>query len=420
MGTYELEQIDVRGDGRVILYKRPGLKKPKWQARISVPNATGYKVVSTKTADVKEAERFALNLYEVLYMQVKAGGALNPKTFKQVYEEWKEQAALSHTSKQGSWDATIARIESYALKFFGSKRIDVIKEGDFEDYWAWRRTNYNKRQPTNSTLKRERTGIMPVFKFARAKGYLAKLPEAKSPKVESGRRPTFSNNEWLTIRNAMPGWVDAATELATSRDRFMAMHCFIVLVYSGLRPGELQRFRWRDISSVNDPEQGKYYVGHARGKTGPRQFVFQPGADVSLKLVYKRRCKELSEDDADGMGIAPDTNEPVFCHRDGSPIAEFRSSFRSLLKFAGVPVEVESKNDDEMSGPRSLYSFRHLYATKRLSKDTNVYLLASNMGTSVEMIEKHYGHVVNSDVAKEITKTKPMSIVVKGDIEFPF
>ena len=24
------EQIDVRGNGRIVLYKRPGLKKPKW------------------------------------------------------------------------------------------------------------------------------------------------------------------------------------------------------------------------------------------------------------------------------------------------------------------------------------------------------------------------------------------------------
>jgi len=42
------------------------------------------------------------------------------------------------------------------------------------------------------------------------------------------------------------------------------------------------------------------------------------------------------------------------------------------------------------------------------------------MGTSVEMLEKHYGQVINRKVAKEITGRKPMSIAVKGDIEFPF
>ena len=38
--------IDLKGDGRIVLYKRTGLKKPKWQVRIRVPNATGYRIVS--------------------------------------------------------------------------------------------------------------------------------------------------------------------------------------------------------------------------------------------------------------------------------------------------------------------------------------------------------------------------------------
>jgi len=271
MGKYEQDQIDLRGDGRVILYKRPGLKKPKWQTRISVPNSTGYKTVTTKTADLKEAERFALNLYEELYMQVKAGGALNTKTFKQVYEEWKVHAStVGHTRSQGSWDTTFERIESYALRFFGTKRIDAIKEADFTEYWTWRKANYSQKPPTASTLQRERTSIMPVFKFALSKGYIIKLPEAKAPKAKGERRPTFSESEWLTIRNATPDWVKEAVELATSRDRFMAMHCFIILAYSGLRIGELRKFRWRGISSVNDPAVGKYYVGHASRKTGTR------------------------------------------------------------------------------------------------------------------------------------------------------
>ena len=70
------ERLDIRGDGRIILYKRDGLKMPKWQARIRVPNATGYKIVTTKTADVNEARVFAVNLYEKLYFDVKAGGTL--------------------------------------------------------------------------------------------------------------------------------------------------------------------------------------------------------------------------------------------------------------------------------------------------------------------------------------------------------
>jgi hypothetical protein len=52
------DYFDVRGDGRIVLYKRAGLKNPKWQARISVPNSKGYKIVSTKRTDLMQAQVF--------------------------------------------------------------------------------------------------------------------------------------------------------------------------------------------------------------------------------------------------------------------------------------------------------------------------------------------------------------------------
>jgi integrase len=43
---------------------------------------------------------------------------------------------------------------------------------------------------------------------------------------------------------------------------------------------------------------------------------------------------------------------------------------------------------------RSLYSLRHTYAHEVLMRDRmDVYTLAKQMGTSVKMIELHYGHL---------------------------
>lgn len=42
---------------------------------------------------------------------------------------------------------------------------------------------------------------------------------------------------------------------------------------------------------------------------------------------------------------------------------------------------------------RNKYSFRHTYATFRLMHNTDVFWLAKQMGTSVEMIEDYYGHI---------------------------
>jgi integrase len=57
-----------------------------------------------------------------------------------------------------------------------------------------------------------------------------------------------------------------------------------------------------------------------------------------------------------------------------------------LLKYAEL-------RDGPSGIPRTTYCFRHTYATFRLSAGVDVYLLAQQMGTSVKMIEQHYGHL---------------------------
>jgi len=46
-----------------------------------------------------------------------------------------------------------------------------------------------------------------------------------------------------------------------------------------------------------------------------------------------------------------------------------------------------------MGTDRVAYSFRHTYATFRLMEGVDVYFLARQIGTSVSMIEQHYGHI---------------------------
>lgn len=53
---------------------------------------------------------------------------------------------------------------------------------------------------------RERTNILPVFKYAPSKGYIIKLPESEASKAKSESRPTFTTAEWKTIRDASPAW----------------------------------------------------------------------------------------------------------------------------------------------------------------------------------------------------------------------
>ena len=402
MDADDADRIDVRGDGRVILYKRPGLKNPKWQARIRVPNAAGYKIVTTKTANDREAERFALDLYESLYMHVKAGGSVQSKTFKQVFEEWKKHVTTMGTSRGGSWDATIDRVATYALKFFGAYRIEQIGATEFSEFWAWRKSNFSKKEPSNGTLRRERTSLMPVFKYALMRGYISKLPETAPPKATSERRPTFTLGEWRTIFRAARGWVQEGKKKATWRDRYVSQQVFLILANTGMRVGELRGLRWGDLRTVRNGEVS-HLVAYVRGKTGKREVVFQGGANTYVKRLFDLRKEELGQD--------PVPSDFVVCHKDGTAIGTMMRSFQSLLSHAGVPAEKDG-------GTRTVYSLRHFYATQRLSHDTSPFLLAKQMGTSVEMLEKFYGQTVTSALAAQITKGSPSGI--KADRAYPF
>jgi integrase len=387
--TKYVNQVDVRGDGRVVLYQRDGLKNLKWQCRIRVPNATGYKVVSTKTANLRDAERFALNLYEDLYMHVKAGGSVQSKTFKQVFEEWKKHVTtMGHTRRGGSWDATVDRVEKYAVEFFGAMKIDAIKASDFTDFWAWRKSHYSKRVPANGTLKRERTSILPVFKFALDKGYLTEIVSSTAPKAALERRPTFTLEEYRKLYAAARRWVAEGQVKATARQRFVAHMYFLVLSNTGMRVGELRGLRWGDLRTVHTAD-GTRLVAEVRGKTGMREVVFQSGAHKYVERLYDRRVEELGE--------APGSDQVVFCHKDGSAVQSFKTAFNALLSYAGIPIE-------RNGAKRSIYSLRHFYATMRLSNDTSPFLLAKQMGTSVEMLEKFYGQTVTSKLAAEVSK----------------
>ncbi len=62
--------------------------------------------------------------------------------------------------------------------------------------------------------------------------------------------------------------------------------------------------------------------------------------------------------------------------------------------FARLLERYDLLHDTKMGKERTLYSLRHYYATMALTYERmSIYTLAKNMGTSVTMIEQHYGHL---------------------------
>jgi len=117
-----------------------------------------------------------------------------------------------------------------------------------------------------------------------------------------------------------------------------------------------------------------------RGKGKYRSLVA-----ASNVAVYLDRIREISKQQPDDY---------VFCTEDGQMS---RTLYYSLVE----RLLIDSGLQKSSSGSRrSTYCFRHTYATFRLTEGVDVYFLAKQMGTSVKMIEDHYGHITVPAVAR--------------------
>ncbi len=385
------EYEDLRGDGNINLFLREG-KKPKYYVRISTPNSTGYKTISTKTTNKSEAIRFAFNEYDKLNNIVQSGGVLQSRTYKDIVDEWGKNRTNSYNPKSKSKDRTVEYVKLYSVDFFGKMMIDKIKSKDFHEYCDWRNVNYKKKQPTVDTINRELTSIRSVFKYSYQRGYISEMVTIQKLKTNGvSRRSTFNLTEWKKITTGMRKWVKEGKSLGKYRDRFILQQYVLLMSNSGIRVGEMRDLKWEDVTSYSTRD-GDDVILKVKGKTGLREAVLNTGSERSLQRLFDLRREELD-------GVDPSPNEYVFLSRKtGKPYTTFKTSFNSMLKYCGIELEKDGLN-------RTIYSLRHFYGTQRLKGNISPYILAKQMGTSVEMIEKHYSHVLTKDRIKLIKES---------------
>ena len=284
MQKFELNQIDVKGDGRIVIYQRPrrtGGIIATWQMRISVPNSTGYHRSSTGETTQSETVRIAVNKYEKLAVNFLSGGSLQSKSYKSVLEAWKVNLPrMVGDERKKNVDTQLRYASLYPLRFFGDRKIGDISKGDFVEYWMWRNENSARLQPMTgettpyipspNTLRREAGGIKYMFKYAVDKGWLTGIPDMVVSSVHKNRRPTFTNQEWRLLTRCMREWVKEGQQWGSvGRDRFLSQQYVLILANCGARVGELRNLRWAELSNQSEGDN-KRLVAFIKGKTGER------------------------------------------------------------------------------------------------------------------------------------------------------
>ena len=408
--TFELDQHTFR-DGEIVLYKRPDHKVKKWQCRVRVPNSVGYVIQSTKTTDFEGAKRFAQDLWDQLRLKVMAGGSIKAKNFTELYPKFCDYLKVNVKTEKRFKDIS-GSIARYPLRYFSKTAVDQIGTKQIQEFVQWRiknpvvnKTNMRVVVPSPQTIRHELSSLKRYFDWMKSNDYLKHEVLFKPPPMNRKRRPHFTAQEWNIVTRNMREWVK---EKRYERERLMLTQYMLILVNTGIRVGEARNLRWEDIDSQMRLEGGREVedmILSAGGKTGKRDVVAK-SSDLKtyLKRIWELRKAEIEEKTADDPKAAkePSLKEPVFCGRDGKAIASFKKGFENFIKHLNLEQSAEGDK-------RTLYSLRHTYATFRIEHGVDVFKLAKNMGTSVEMIEKFYGHTTNRGNASELTKFTPQS-----------
>jgi integrase len=171
---------------------------------------------------------------------------------------------------------------------------------------------------------------------------------------------------------------------------------------TGLRPDEAARLEFRDVTVVKDDATGERILEiEVRGKRGVGYCKSTAGA-VKPYLRLRDRPKPLTKAQVAGGAIAhkPSSNDRVF------PKTHHRLFNKILTE--------ENLKADREGNPRTAYSLRHTYICLRLMEGADIYQIAKNCRTSVDMIEKYYAsHLKNTLDAAAInvrkTKSTPRS-----------
>ena len=372
-------------DGDIRVFKRP--RSRAWQATFKV--AGRWVRVSTKCNQLSEAKEAARELYLEYKVRQKSGLPVISKRFADV-------AAYCIADMQKQLDADLGKksfrdyiivLNKYLIPYFGGQFVTSIDYEELQRFARWREQKMG-REPMASTINTHNSALNRVFDEAVTRGYMNRshVPVLINKGRDSTRRPDFSREEYRKLIRTLPSWIDKGRE-GKSRDmRHLLRDYVLILANTGIRHGtEAQNLRWKHVTLFE--EQGEQFLEMSvRGKTGRRDIICRSGTVNYLQRIQER-CPDVADVSFEEL-IKKRVDLPVFRLPDGTASQNLRQTFKRLMIDTGLLTCPRTGLD------RTLYSFRHTYATFALLNDgMDIHTLAIQMGTSIGMIEKHYSHL---------------------------
>ncbi len=381
--------------GKLHLYKREN--SDYWQC--STYLAGKNRRISTKEESLSKAKDFAEDWYLELHGKHKRGEVTNEKNFRKAADQFmREYEIITEGQRNPRYvEGLHTRLRIHLIPFFGDMGLSEITPGQIQEYRIHRREKAmeeHDKPPARSTMHQEIVTLRQTLKTAIRHGWLQHLPDLSEPYRGSGKvshRAWFSPAEYKQLYEATRR---RANKPMRKRYKWESqqLHDFVLfMTNTGLRPDEAMRLEYRDVEIVHDEGTDETILEiSVRGKRGVGFCKSTSGAVIPFERLKDRKKSKYIDKEEN----KPKPTDKVFPKTH-------RQLFNNILEEEDLKLDREGQR-------RTSYSLRHTYICLRLMEGADIYQIAKNCRTSVEMIEKYYAsHIKNNLDASAINVRKP-------------
>jgi integrase len=418
-------------NGKVQLYRRG--ESRVWQCAASVGGK--QRRATTKRESLALASEFAEDWYLALRGKDRAGILLSERSFAQAAAQFlKEYEVITEGERSQRWtEGHEIRLRVHLLPFFGELGLSKVTPGKVQDYRIHRMTSRLQpnpasrsnrplvdKPPARSTLHNEIVTLRQVLKTAIRHEWLEHLPDLSAPYRTQGKivhRPWFSPAEYKQLYEATRAYAREPFHAGHKWNAEQVHDYVLFLANTGLRPDEARNLQHRDVAIVEDDATGETILEiEVRGKRGVGYCKSMPSAVRPYERLL-HRPKPVKGDSRRERQRRRKEGLPSLS--ENPPVLEYPEAMDPVFPgnhvklFNGILARANLKHDRDEK-PRTAYSLRHTYICMRLMEGADIYQIAKNCRTSVEMIEKFYAAHIKStlDAASiNVRRSKPAARV---------
>ncbi len=281
----------------------------------------------------------------------------------------------------GVVDSRLYTLEDACKAYVEDRRLEKGENTAADAEWRFKRSIYGTAFGT-TPLPRLRTAALKVWredlKLTRsgANRMMATLRAALNLAVENRRAPANLAQEWRSVKQYKGA--DGRREIYLDREQRRALllaasgairDLIEAALVTGARPGEL-------ASAARSAFDSRTRTLALRGKTGSRTIPLSHAAVTLFDRLSKSKLPTA----------------PLLSRDDGKPW--IRAEWTEGVRLAADAVGQQDATKLPLG--TCLYSCRHSYITQAILDGLTTLDVARLTGTSLTMIDKHYGHLAET------------------------